>query len=100
MFSNSPKFKKFEIPSDLDPTITNNLIKGERWAFVIKMIFAAALVGIGAWLIFLGIGSESTIKFKISGAEFELNNVLPGLTVIILGFLIGFFSKQSITIKK
>lgn len=100
MFPTGPYFRKFEIKSNLSSEVTRSLINKEFTVFILKFAISLMLVVAGFYFIYCGITSESTIKFSYNDLSLELNNVLPGVTLIIFGIVLMLFSRLNIKIKK
>lgn len=99
MFSKGPNLKKLQISNGLDPDIIKSLIDREYKVFIMKFVLSIIALIFGVVFIWLGIESDSTIKFTFKDVALELNKAYPGITLAFIGLLLMLFSRLNIKIK-
>lgn len=103
MFHTGPNFQKLIIDTkkkNIDQELLERLSKREYNVFLFKFFLSLLLVIIGVIFVYTGIDSESVIEFSYKGSILKLNNVLPGVSIIIFAIVFMIFSRMSIVIKE
>lgn len=88
------------IPSNLSSDDQRYLIKVEKSAFLFKVLFAFLIGVAGLYFIYIGLESNSAIRFKFKDIIFEINTTLPGLVIICFCIILCLFSKVNIKYTK
>lgn len=100
MFSNGPRMSKLDIDPNIDPAVAKSIVNKEFAVFVMKFIISAVALLFGCYFIWLGIESNSIIKFSFGELKLELNKALPGITLAFISLILMLFSRISIKVKK
>lgn len=100
MFSKGPRIKDFEYITDLGPDVIEKISRREYNFNILKACIAILLIFLGAYFLYSGMNSESSIDLTYGKAKLVLNNVYPGLTIIIFAVLLLLFSVPKIRSKK
>lgn len=100
MFSKGPRMGKLDIDPNIDPALAKSLVNKEFAVFIMKFIISAVALLFGCYFIWLGIESDSIIRFSFGELELELNKALPGITLAFISLILMLFSRINVKDKK
>ncbi|MEI6294122.1 MAG: hypothetical protein WCP36_10585 [Methanomicrobiales archaeon] len=91
--------KTVEFPPNLDPSTAHDIIETEKKYSKYGLIAGIICVVFGVALFLLGVTGAIDWSLKVGGAESTLTNAAPGVVLAVIGFLIIFVTKPSISVK-
>ena len=100
MFFKGPRNRKVTFPENLKEKTADKLIDSEIKSSWRMFVVAIILILAGVVLISLGVESDSTIAFSFKNLKLDLREVMPGVTLCILGIIIMWRSPINIKVKK